>query len=85
MLKKTYIATNVVVKIKLHCALTFRNEGLGISESTLTKNLGNVTEDTIFSFEYTIKKISQLLELEDLKLEPNTKFSVLSSNLFYCT
>jgi len=67
MLKKKYIATNVVVKIKLHAALRFRNEGVGLSTSTITKILGNVTEDNrIFTFEYTIKKMDDLLELEDI-------------------
>jgi len=36
--------------------------------SLLVKDLGNVTEDTEVTIEYTLKKISQLLEMEDLDL-----------------
>lgn len=36
--------------------------------SLLVKDLGNVTEETEVTIEYTLKKISQLLEMEDLDL-----------------
>ena len=65
------IATNVVAKIKLHKGLQFRNENtVNLSEdmSLLVKDLGNVTEETEITIEYTLKKISQLLEMEDLDL-----------------
>jgi len=60
MLSKPVIATNVVVKIKLHKGLQFRNEvaqQLSQNNTRLTKDMGNVTEDNIFTFEYTIKSI----------------------------
>jgi hypothetical protein len=60
MLSKPVIATNVVVKIKLHKGLQFRNEvarQLSQNNTCLTKDMGNVTEDNIFTFEYTIKSI----------------------------
>lgn len=60
MLSKPVIATNVVAKIKLHKGLQFRNElpeNLSHNNTQLVKDMGNVTEDNIFTFEYTIKSI----------------------------
>lgn len=34
----------------------------------MVKDIGNVTEDTEHMFEYTLKKISELIEMEDLDL-----------------
>jgi hypothetical protein len=71
ILQLPIIATNVVAKIKLHKGLQFRNENTAnLSEdmSLLIKDLGNVTEETEITIEYTLKKISQLLEMEDLDL-----------------
>lgn len=36
--------------------------------SLLVKDIGNVTEDTEQMFEYTLKKISELLEMDDVDL-----------------
>jgi hypothetical protein len=60
-----------VVRIKLHKGLQFRNENtVNLSEdmSLLVKDLGSVTEETEITIEYTLKKISQLVEMEDLDL-----------------
>ena len=71
MLSKPVIATNVVVKIKLHKGLQFRNEApesLSRNNTQLVKDMGNVTEDSIFTFEYTIKSIQELIELDDIDM-----------------
>ena len=36
--------------------------------SLLIKDIGNVSEDTEHMFEYTLKKISELLEMDDVDL-----------------
>jgi len=36
--------------------------------------MGNVTEDTIFTFEYTMKKILELLKLEDIDMTQIREF-----------
>lgn len=40
----------------------------------LVRDFGNITEDSIFTFEYTIKTIAQLIEMEDLDLTKITRF-----------
>lgn len=65
------IATNVVTKIKLHKGLEFRNEdpaNLSEDKSLMAKDLGNVTEETEFTFEYRLKSIKDLIKMEDLDL-----------------
>jgi hypothetical protein len=77
MLSKQVIASNVVTKVKLHKGLMFRNElAQNMSEdcTLLVKDLGNVTQDSIFTFEYTIKPIAQLIEMDDLDLTKVTHF-----------
>ena len=34
----------------------------------MTRDVGNVTQDTQITFEYTMKKISELARMEDLDL-----------------
>jgi len=71
ILSQPIIASNVVAKIKLHKGLLFRNEEQALlSEdcSLLVKDLGNVTEDTEITFEYGLKKVSELIEMEDIDL-----------------
>jgi len=34
----------------------------------LVRDFGNVTQDSVFTFEYTIKSIAELIEMEDLDL-----------------
>jgi hypothetical protein len=71
MLAKPVVATNVVTKVKLHKALKFRNEmpqNLSEDKTLLVKESGNVTEDSLFTFEYTIKTIAEILEMEDVDL-----------------
>ncbi len=77
MLAKPVIASNVVTKVKLHKGLMFRNElAQNMSEdcTILARDFGNVTEDSIFTFEYTIKTIAQLIEMEDLDLTKVKQF-----------
>jgi hypothetical protein len=72
ILAKPVIATKVEAKVKLHKGLMFRNENpadLSDDKTLLTRQFGNVTEDNVFTFEYTLKPISQLVEMEDINLE----------------
>lgn len=66
------IATKVEAKVKLHKGLMFRNENpidLSDDKTLLTRQFGNVTEENVFTFEYTLKPISELVLMEDLNLE----------------
>jgi len=68
---KAILASMVTIKIKLHKGLHFRNEDedlMSQNETFLTRTLGNITEETNFTFEYGLKPISELLEMEDLDL-----------------
>ena len=71
ILKLPVIATNVIAKIKLHKGLEFRNEDLAnISEdkSLMARDLGNVTDETEFTFEYRLKSIKDLIKMDDVDL-----------------
>lgn len=71
ILSQPIIASNVVAKIKLHKGLQFRNEDkslLSEDNSLLVRDLGNVTEETEITFEYGLKKVAELLEMEDIDL-----------------
>lgn len=77
ILAKPVIASNVITKVKLHKGLMFRNElpqNLSEDSTLLVKDLGNVTEDSVFTFEYTIKPIAQLVEMEDIDLTEVKQF-----------
>ncbi len=65
------IATNVVLKVKLHKGLEFRNEdpkNLSEDKSLLVKELGNVTEETEVTYEYRLKPMKELLKMEDIDI-----------------
>jgi hypothetical protein len=65
------IATKVEAKVKLHKGLQFRNEApefLSVDKSLLSRTFGNVTEENVFTFEYTLKPISELVKMDDLDL-----------------
>jgi len=40
----------------------------------LIRDIGNVTKDTDITFEYTLKKIKDLVKMEDIDLEKITHF-----------
>ena len=67
-LSEKHIASLVTVKIQLHKCLRFRNEdpaNLSQSGSVLTRKLGNASTDPLkFTFEYELKPVKDLLELE---------------------
>lgn len=61
------LATNVILKVKLHKGLEFRNElpeNMTENSTVLIKDFGNVTEDTEITFEYRIKHVKELLALK---------------------
>lgn len=71
MLANPVIATKVEAKVKLHQALQFRNElpeNLSADKSLMTRKMGNVTVDSIFTFEYGLKPLDILLEMEDIDM-----------------
>jgi len=71
ILSEPIIASNVIAKIKLHKGLQFRNEmqeHLSEDMSLLVRDIGNVTAQTEITFEYTLKKVAELLKMEDLDL-----------------
>lgn len=77
MLSVPVIATNVDAKVKLHKGLQFRNElatDLSEDRTLLARKFGNATAETIFTFEYGLKPISELLDMEDLDMDAITHF-----------
>lgn len=71
------IATNVVLKVKLHKGLEFRNEdvnALSEDKSLLVKELGNVTQETEITFEYRLKPMKELLLMEDIDISKIVSF-----------
>ena len=77
ILSQKAIATKVEVKVKLHKGLQFRNElesDLSQDNTILTRRFGNVTTDSMFTFEYGMKPISALLEMSDIDMASLTNF-----------
>ena len=66
VLAMNVIASNVVVTVKLHKYLRFRNEqpqDLADQETTMKREIGNATKEAAFTFEYELKSVDELLEL----------------------
>jgi hypothetical protein len=61
------------LKVRLHKGIEFRNEDdeklLNETKTVLTKDIGNVTRDTEVTFEYRLKKVKELIKMEDIDLE----------------
>lgn len=77
ILAQPIIASNVIAKVKLHKGLQFRNENpINLSEdkALLVRDIGNVTMETEITFEYTLKKISELAKMDDIDLTKIEKF-----------
>ncbi|XP_006823568.1 uncharacterized protein LOC102803945 [Saccoglossus kowalevskii] len=60
ILNDPIIATNVTAKLQLHRGLYFRNEETGPHESQAHRTIGNVTAETEITFEFGVKKKSDL-------------------------
>ena len=61
MLSVPVIATNVEAKVKIHKGLQFRNEldrDVSEDKTILRRQFGNVTAESIFTFEFGLKPIS---------------------------
>ena len=70
-ISRMVLATKVVLKVKLHKGLEFRNEVpmyLSADKTVLNRDFGNVYADTDVTFEYQLKPIKELLELEDVDI-----------------
>lgn len=65
ILSQEILASNVTVTVNLHKALSFRNqEEIYLKKPTqLVKQLGSVTDQTIFTFEYTTKNTENLTKI----------------------
>ena len=77
MLSVPVIATNVEAKVKIHKGLQFRNElakDVSADKTILARQFGNVTTESIFTFEYGMKPISQLLKMANLDMTQVTHF-----------
>lgn len=77
MLSIPVVATNVEAKVKLHKGLQFRNEldaDLSADKSLLARRFGNTTAETVFTFEYGMKPLSQLLQMMDIDMSTITHF-----------
>jgi len=77
LLSMPVIATNVEAKVKIHKGLRFRNEldkDVSDDKTILARKFGNVTAESVFTFEYGLKPIAQLLEMEDLDMTQITHF-----------
>ena len=77
ILSQPIIASNVVTKVLLHKGLMFRNEldeHLNDKKDLMVRDIGNVTEDTEITFEYTMKPIKVLADIENLDLEKLKEF-----------
>jgi len=71
MLRVPVIATQVTTKVKIHKGLEFRNElpaNLSADRTLLAKDQGNVTEESMFTFEYTLKPLHELVEMDDIDM-----------------
>jgi len=70
-LARMVLATKVVLKVKLHQGLEFRNEiptNLSADRTVLNKDFGNVYGDSDVTFEYQLKPLKELLAMEDIDL-----------------
>ena len=58
ILASPVLATNVVIRVKLHKGMEFRNEpaeNMDMEASLMARDLGSVTEETEVTFEYRIR------------------------------
>jgi len=77
MMAMPVIASNVQIKIMLHKGLCFRNENpdyLSEDKSIMTKDQGNVTEEDNLTFEYTMKPMKELIEMDDIDITQIKQF-----------
>ena len=75
-LAKPVLATKVQLKVKVHKGLEFRNElvqNLNEDRTILSKDFGNVNEDTDVCFEYQMKPLRELLKIKEIDFSALTK------------
>lgn len=63
--------------MKIHKGLEFRNEdpqNVCDNKTILSRDLGNVNEETEITFEYRLKPVKQLLKMADIDLEKLSHF-----------
>jgi len=75
LLSTEVIATDVKLKLRIHKAMSFRNENLlkiselSNNESTLSRSIGNATSDTEVYTEFHFKSSESISQLKDIKFE----------------
>jgi hypothetical protein len=72
LLTTEVFATDVSIKVKLHKLMQFRGENstfIKDNGSTLTKSIGNATDDTELYVEYCMKKSEEIAKFEDVDIE----------------
>ncbi len=80
------IATKVILKVKLHKGLEFRNEAvenLSDDKTLMVKDLGNVTEETDVTFEYRMKPVKEILKMPDLDMTKLKSFPFQAQIEYY--
>lgn len=90
ILSTPLIATRVSAVVKINRGLTFRNaDDIVVNQTTLKQELGNVTADTEFTFEYYVRPQRELeamgidLELIDkLTFQTQIHYTTLDGNVY---
>ena len=71
-LEEEIIATNTTLRVQLHKGMEFRNEkeeNLEASKSVANREVGNATASTEITFEYKIKSVEELKQMEEIDFE----------------
>eukprot|EP01091_Cochliopodium_minus_P009235 TRINITY_DN222_c0_g3_i1.p1 TRINITY_DN222_c0_g3~~TRINITY_DN222_c0_g3_i1.p1 ORF type:complete len:714 (-),score=288.87 TRINITY_DN222_c0_g3_i1:43-2184(-) len=69
ILSKTIVATECNLIFKVHRGLKIKDDENEQGGDTLSKNVGNVTNDLVCTFEYSLKSLKELKELDLEKLK----------------
>ena len=85
LLSTEVVASNVKVNIKLHKLLNFRNEkqeNMKDNNSTLVKDIGNVTNESEMYVEYHFKHVEEINAMKDVEFDKLTEIP-FQSIIFY--
>lgn len=90
ILSTPLIATRVSAVVKIHSGLTFRNaEECLVDQNTLKQELGNVTADTEFTFEYYVRPLRELNAMginldtcDKLTFQTQIHYTTLDGNVY---
>ena len=85
LLDNQVIATNVNIKVNLNKSMTFRDQekkDLKNDESTIIKNMGNVTKETETYYELKFKHATKLAEMKDINFN-NLNNLIFQTEIIY--